>query len=216
MSAVIDRQYCLSHPFQIARLFGLDIFLGMLLSSRKTLLERVTEKYQASRIPFPGTLGNAYRLSALFEFRAARLYAAMARRFRDQPDAARLFSDLSEEEMEHGRVMLTCLFQVTLSQKPAFVPSIRDPEIRAELRRLRALERTIDQLSLDQALDLAIELERGEVNVIFGRLLGQVESAQLQLFAKELTGPQSHATCVPKRIQDLRRSRAAQSLASTD
>ena len=210
MSAVIDRQYCLSHPVQIARLFGLDVCLGMLLSSHKTLLERVTEKYQANRIPFPGALGNAYRLSALFELRVARLYAAMARRFRDEPDAARLFADLSEEEMEHGRVMLTCLFQVSVSPSSAFMPSIRDPEIRAELSRLRSLERQVDQLSLDEALDLTIELERGEVNIIFGRLLGQVDSAQLQLFAHELTGPQSHATCVPRRIQDLKRSREAQ------
>lgn len=210
MSAVIDRSFCLQHPFQITRLFGLDVFLGMLLSSRKTLLQRVADKYQASRIPFPGSVGNAYRLSALFEFRVARIYSAMAKRFGDDREAARLFAELAEEENEHGRIMLTCLFHITASEKPAFVPSVRDPEIRSELARLRLLEGKVATLSLDQALNLALDLESGEVNVIFGRLLGQVDAEQLRLFAAQLEGAQSHAESVPRRIAELRARRGTQ------
>ncbi len=214
MSAVIDRDYCLKHPVKIIRLFGLGVYLGMALSTHKTLLQRVTEKYQASRIPFPGPVGNAYRLSALFELRVSRIYAAMARQFAHEPDAAKLFSDLSQEETEHGRVMLTCLFQVTLSPKVGFIPSIRDPEIRAGLARLRALERRVRTLTLDEALDLALDLERGEVNIIFGRLLAQVDSAQLALFAERLRGPQNHSQSVPKRVKALRQGRATNTAAA--
>ena len=112
MQAVIDRDYCLRHPGQIARFFGWDVVLGMLVSDKKTLLERVADKCLAQGVPMPGPLGNAYKLSALFEFRVAKIYKAMAERFSDQPEASDLFRDLSEEEMEHGRIMLACLYEI--------------------------------------------------------------------------------------------------------
>ncbi|TVQ85568.1 MAG: hypothetical protein EA400_15265 [Chromatiaceae bacterium] len=209
MQAVIDRNFCLRHPVRIIRLFGPGVWLGMLLNRRKTLLERVLARYQAHAVPAPGALGCAYKCSALFEFRVARIYAAMAARFADQPAAAALFRDLSEEEMEHGRVMLACLFQVTARTDLDFLPSVRDPEIRAALARLRGIERQVGRMTLEEALDTTAELERGEVNVIFGRLLKQVQQEQLALFAEHLGGAQSHSESVPRRIAALRRQGAA-------
>ncbi|MCF7983917.1 MAG: hypothetical protein K9L70_05890 [Thiohalocapsa sp.] len=60
MQAVIDRAYCLRHPGRIVRLFGLDVYMGLLLNKRKTLLERVTEKYRTNAVAVPGAVGNAY------------------------------------------------------------------------------------------------------------------------------------------------------------
>ncbi len=209
MQAVIDRAFCLKHPARIIRLFGLDIYLGMLFDRRKTLLQRVTEKYQAGAIPMPGPVGNAYKLSALFELRVARIYAAMADRFRDVPEASSLFRDLSEEEQEHARIMLTCLFQVTAAPSLQFVPSIRDPQIREDLAKLREVERQVPSMTLDEALTITGELERGEVNVIFGRLLEQVDRSQLTLFAEHLAGAQGHGESVPRRIAELKQQREA-------
>lgn len=204
MQAVIDRDYCLRHPAQIARLFGLKVLIGLLLDRRKTLLERVVEQYQAHGVPAPGAIGNAYKCSALFEFRVARIYAAMAERFADHPEAAGLFRDLSEEELEHGRVMLACLFHVKAGPQVDFMPSVRDPEIRDALNRLRDLERQVPEMTLEEALRTTAELERGEVNVIFGRLLKQVDRAELGLFAAQLEGANSHSESVPRRIAQLR------------
>lgn len=209
MQAVIDRDFCLRHPLRIIRLFGPGVWLGMLLDRRKTLLERVLARYQAHAVPAPGALGCAYKCSALFEFRVARIYAAMAARFADQPAAAALFRDLSEEELEHGRVMLACLFEVTARPDLLFLPSVRDPEIRTALARLRAIEREVPQMTLAQALDTTADLERGEVNIIFGRLLGQVQRDQMALFAEHLGGAQGHSESVPRRIAALRQQGVA-------
>lgn len=204
MQAVIDRAHCLKHPFRIVRLYGLDIFLGMLLRADKTLLERIAEKYRARRVAMPGTLGNAYKLSALFEFRVAHIYGAMAERFQSIPEAHRLFLDLKEEEMEHGRLMLACLYQVAVRPEVQFVPSIRDPGIRESLNELRRIEHEVAGMSLEGALAVTGKLEASEVNTIFGRLLMQVGKEETELFAEELRGAQGHPESVPRRIKALR------------
>jgi hypothetical protein len=214
MQAVIDRDFCLKNPFTIIRLFGLDIFLGMLLHKDKTLLERVSQKYRTRRIAMPGSVGNAYKLSALFEFRVAHIYGAMARRFQSVPEAQRLFKDLEEEEMEHGRLMLACLYQIALTPALRFIPSVRDPEIRRSLIELRRIERAVAGMSLEQALETAGRLEASEVNTIFGRLLRQVDKAQTQLFAEQLKGAQSHPESVPRRIKELKERLGAAGLAA--
>jgi hypothetical protein len=214
MQAVIDRSYCLKHPFQISYLFGIDVFLGMLLSKDKTLLERIAAKYRRHRIAMPGALGNAYKVSALFEFRVANIYGAMAERFRLVPDAQRLFLDLRDEELEHGRLMVACLYQVAMNPRAHFIPSVRDPEIRESLSELRQIERRVPGMTLEQALNVANVLEAGEVNMIFGRLLKQVGKAQTDLFAEQLKGVQSHPESVPRRIKELKRRLGPEGLAS--
>lgn len=209
MQAVIDRDYCLRHPGQIAKFFGWDVVLGMMLSDKKTLLERVADKCTAHGVPMPGSLGNAYKLSALFEFRVAKIYSAMAERFADQPDAGSLFRDLSEEEMEHGRIMLACLYEIATKPDIDFVPSVRDEEMRESLNELREIQRRVPEMSLEEALKVTDELERGEVNVIFGRLLKQVGKPELELFAERLEGAQNHSESVPRRIRELKAAMAA-------
>jgi rubrerythrin len=204
MQAVIDRAFCLKNPIKIIRLFGLDVFVGMLSSKQKTLLQRIADKYQAERVPMPGSIGNAYKLSALFEFRVAQIYGAMAERFGTRPDVQRFFLDLRDEELEHGRLMLACLYQVALNTEVDFVPSVRDPEMRESLRELRRIQHAVPAMSLAEAFRTTAELEAGEVNVIFGRLLKQVSRAETELFAEQLKGAQSHPESVPRRIKELK------------
>jgi hypothetical protein len=204
MQAVIDRAYCLKNQKKIIELFGLDVFLWMLLSKQKTLLERVSEKYQARNVPMPGALGSAYKLSALFEFRVAHIYAAMAERFKTHTEVRWLFQDLQEEELEHGRLMLACLYQIAVRPGVDFVPNVLDPEIRTSLNGLREIERRVPQMSLEEAFQVTNELEASEVNVIFGRLLKQVGKAETELFAEQIKGAQSHPESVPRRIRELK------------
>lgn len=209
MQAVIDRDYCRQHPREIAKFFGWDVAIGMLLSGRKTLLERLTDKYQSAGIAMPGPLGNAYKLSALFEFRVAKIYAAMAERFSDNPAASELFKDLSEEELEHGRIMLSCLYEIIYKPGIEFVPSVRDADMRESLNELREVQAKVAGMSLEEALATADELERGEVNVIFGRLLKQVGKPELDLFGERLKGAENHSESVPRRIRELKAAMAA-------
>jgi hypothetical protein len=214
MQAVIDRAFCLKHPVKIIQLFGWDVFIGMLWSTDKTLLQRIAEKYQARRVPMPGAIGNAYKLSALFEFRVAHIYAAMAERFKANREVSQLFSDLRDEEMEHGRLMLTCLYQVAVNREVDFVPSVRDEEIRESLNELRRIEHRVAGMTLEEAFKVTNELEAGEVNIIFGRLLQQVGRAETELFAEQLKGAQSHPQSVPRRISELKKRLGPEGLAA--
>ena len=208
METIIERDYCIRHPRKIIGLFGLDVYLGLLFNRNKSLLERLTDKYSAHGVPMPGSVGNAYKLSALFEFRVARIYERMAERFKDQPAAKELFMELHNEEMEHGRLMLVCYYTVELTPSIEFIPDVRDPAIRDALNELRELQRRIDTLSLSEALDITDELERGEVNVIFGKLLNQVDQAQSKLFAEQFKGVEGHSESVPRRIRELKQQGA--------
>jgi len=208
MESIIERDYCIRHPGKIIGLFGLDVYLGLLFNKNKSLLERLTDKYSAHGVAMPGSVGNAYKLSALFEFRVARIYERMAERFKDQPAAKDLFMELHNEEMEHGRLMLVCYYTVELTPSIEFIPDVRDPAIRDALNELRELQRRVDTLSLPEALDITDELERGEVNVIFGKLLNQVDQAQSKLFAEQFKGVEGHSESVPRRIRELKQQGA--------
>jgi hypothetical protein len=159
----------------------------------------------------PGRLGNAYRLSAVIEFRVARVYGRLADRFAHRASVHDFFRELQVEEEEHGRLMTLCLYTVKSNRECGFVPSIRDPDIRNLLGHLRDLERHAHELSLDEALDLTEQLERSEVNTIFDRLLMQASSPQSDFFVAQLKKVEGHSVAVPKRIKALREQLAAPS-----
>ncbi len=204
MSRLIDRSYCLKHPAEVVRFFGLAASLGTLVSDKKSLLERVVDHYEAHGFAFPGDVGRAYRLAALIEYRVAQIYGRLAERFAAQPEVAAFFRDLQEEEREHGEVMQLCRFGVVLHPRLQFIPSIRDPEIRAILTRLRELRGRIDTISLEEALATTVALEQSEVNSIFDRLLKQVDAGEVRLFQGRLSEVEGHAESVPRRVVALR------------
>jgi len=208
METIIERGYCLRHPRKIIRLFGMVIYLGLLFDKKKTLLEHLINKHNTEGVPMPGSIGNAYKLSALIEFRVARIYKTMAEQFKDNPQAHRLFMDLYNEEMEHGRLMLHCYYTVELSPSISFIPGISDPKIKNTLHDLKALEKRVFTLPLDKALEMTNELERGEVNIIFGQLLTQVNQEQSQLFIEQFKKAEGHSESVPRRIRELKRCMA--------
>lgn len=204
MSTLIDRSYCLRHPGTITRLFGLSVFLRMLFSRNRSLLELLTSHYADHGYPLPGRIGDAYRVSALLEYRMARIYRRFATKFHTNDKAHQLFEELYQEEEEHGRLMELCRY--TLKNKPAlaFMPSVRDPAIRRMLKELRQIERTADNISLAEALDITEQLEKGEVNTIFNRLLKQTGETESHLFKDKLSQIEGHSTSVPRRLQALR------------
>ncbi len=210
MSTIIDRSYCLRHPGTIIRLFGLDVFLGILFKHKKSLLEYLTEHYAAHGYPMPGKVGDAYRLSSLLEYRMARIYTRLAERFSDNAEAFELFEELRQEEAEHGRLMELCRYTVKYRPTLEFVPSVRDPDIHRLLKQLRDIERRADELSLDEALELTEQLERSEINTIFDRLLKQAEQSESRLFEDQMQQLEGHSTSVPRRIRSLRQATAAQ------
>lgn len=205
MTSVLSRDYCLHHPLEIGRCFGAGVLVGALLDRKRPVLERVARSVEARRAAMPGALGDAYRLSALFELRAARIYRGLAERFAGVEPACQLFRELQEEEEDHARLMRVCLRTVHVAPQVDYAPSVRDPEIRALLREVRAVQRRVPTMTLQEALQASEDLERSEVNAIFGRLLKQVEAPGVDLLRRMLDKVEDHAESVPRRIAGLRR-----------
>jgi rubrerythrin len=201
-------RHCLQHPTQALRAYGAGIFFAALVQQKASLLQLLTGHFATHGYPMPGELGRAYRLAALLELRMARFYAALAERFADVPEAAALFRELSEEEEEHGRLMQLCRYTVMLSPAIHFVPRLQDADIKVLLHRLRHLRAGVNELSLDQALSLTVELERSEINTIFAMLLQQAQGEAVAPFAEALYRAGEHATSVPRRIAQLRQRAA--------
>ena len=204
MQTIVDREYVRGHAEEVIRSFGLMAYIRSLRTKDKGLLEQLEEKYLGSGIPMPGRLGNAYRLSALIELRVARIYERMVRRFEENPLVRTFFQELQDEEQEHARVMVLCLYTVDAQTELDYVPSVRDPEMRALLGELRTKALGVWKLSLDEALDLTEKLEASEVNTIFDKLLKQTRNPKSDFFISQLAKVEGHAAAVPKRIKALR------------
>ncbi len=204
MKTIVDQEYVRRHAEEVIKTFGLMTYVSSLRTKGKGLLEQLEEKYLSGGVPMPGRLGNAYRLSALIELRVARIYERMVRRFDENPLVKEFFQKLQEEEQEHARVMVLCLYTVDARTELDYLPSVRDPEIRALLGELRTKARGVWKLSLDEALDLTAELEASEVNVIFDKLLEQTRNPKSDFFISQLAKVEGHAAAVPKRIKALR------------
>jgi hypothetical protein len=209
MAGLIGREYCFKHSREIIRSFGFGVFLGTLASNRKTLLERTVDYYESRGYAFPGHIGRAYKLAALIELRVARLYGRLAERFSAQREAAALFEELKEEEREHCRLMQLCRFLVVVHPRLKYLPQVRDPQIRTIVARLRALNARLDTLSLEEALEEVVAIEKSEVNAIFERLLKQAEAEPIRLFEGRLHEVEGHAESVPRRVEALRWQLAA-------
>ena len=204
MSSLVSRSYCLAHPMEISQLYGLKVLLGTVVNKKRTVFERVASSFSENRLAMPGPLGQSYRLSELCELRAARIYRAMAERFAEVAPAHQLFKELQEEEEEHGRLMRICLYSVRMSPHRQYMPSVRDPEIRAVMREMRRVERRVPFMTLDEALWASEALEAGEVNLIFGKLLDQVEEPEVGLLRQMMRHAEGHNVSVPRRIGLLR------------
>ncbi len=204
MASVLSREYCLAHPVEISQLYGWNVFLGTLVNRRRTVLERVESTFSENRLAMPGPLGQSYRLSALFELRAAKIYQQMAERFADVLPAHRLFKELQEEEAEHARLMNICLYSVRMSPDVQYVPSVRDAEVQAVMKEMRGVQRRVPTMTLDEALKTSEALELGEVNLIFGKLLKQVAEPEVGLLRQMMRHAENHQVSVPRRIGLLR------------
>ena len=204
MGEIIGREYCLHNPMEIIRLFGARVFLGTLLNREKSLLQQVIASHSRRGIPMPGFVGKSYRIAAMIEYRVSRIYKKLALRFRDNAQVRDFYADLQREEEEHARLMLLCLYTVSLKSSVHYVPSIRDKAIRRITGYLRNIERGLGELSLDEALNITEELEKSEINAIFDKLLRQVDGEESLLFLEQLKQVEGHGAAIPRKIRELK------------
>lgn len=202
------------HPLEIWRLYGAGVLLRSWVNRRRSLLSHVARAFPSSRVAMPGCVGRSYRVARLIEQRVAKIYRLLGERFAQLEPVGHLFRDFEAEELDHADLMTVCLYTVRIDPKAAYAPSILDPEIRALLGELRAVQRRIPEMTLEEAFKTAEALEAGEANVVFGKLLKQVAEPEVHLLRQLLHDAEDHAVSVPRRIDEVRHKLSSAELAA--
>jgi len=126
-------------------------------------------------VPTPGTVDELFEAAIALEEQAKALYLELTRRFAHQPEIAAFWRAYAEEEIDHA-----CWLARQKARLGAEV--LAEPADPAVLNRARRqMERAVidaaEQVgTLDDAYELAHELESGETNAILTFLIDQYES----------------------------------------
>ncbi|MCB1760930.1 MAG: hypothetical protein KDI68_14260 [Gammaproteobacteria bacterium] len=202
MEKRVDAGPAQHRPSLGARSFGLMAYMRATAGSRSELLSQLEER-RPHRHLLPGSVASALRLAALLELRTARIFTRLALRFDQVPPLYAFFKTLGEEDEEQARTFLLCLYNEACCARPSPVPGIRDPEMRRLLRELRACERGVWRLSLDEALELTERLKASEVSLIFDTLMLHIHPGNEFCIAR-LSKTRLHAQRIPERVSRLR------------
>jgi rubrerythrin len=107
-----------------------------------------------------------------FEERSATLYLELSVRFFDNRDLSWFWVEMAMEEKQHAGMLQHCC------EAGVFASELPD---KGEIQRLNSLFRQLEtrlaqpKLTLDDAFDMAIELESSEINDIYSRLTAGIQ-----------------------------------------
>jgi hypothetical protein len=106
------------------------------------------------------------------EDRSAALYLELSVRFFDNPELSWFWVEMAMEEKQHAGMLQHC------REAGVFASKLPDKD---HIQRLNALFRRLEarltgpQLALDDAFEMAIELETSEINDVYGRLTAPIQ-----------------------------------------
>jgi hypothetical protein len=177
MIGAITNLDILAHPLVTIRCFGWKVFFKALFAGqRQTFLSLLPQADPAE--------GVASRLSITvercidLELRARRIYAAFARAFADRPAASAFFDTLAKQEQIHADLLAICRVAARRGGWRAECPNHWEEYIPHLEQHLNAVEAALHEVgSLEEALQLVIQIESGEVNRVFQAVLASCDSA---------------------------------------
>jgi hypothetical protein len=147
----------------------------------KSRAERVVDLIRTNNVT---TARSVYQRFVEFEENAAEIYLHLASRFRENSSLGSFWLDMALHEKQHAGLLQFCLCEGLLS---AELPD------KAKIQKLSALFRRFDKRAVDpnitveQALALAIELESSELNAIYCHLTTILHAATYLLKRKIAT-----------------------------
>jgi hypothetical protein len=106
------------------------------------------------------------------EDRSAGLYLELSVRFFDNPELSWFWVEMAMEEKQHAGMLQHC------REAGIFAAELPDKD---EIQRLNVLFRRLEarlaepQLALDDAFEMAIELETSEINDVYSRLTAPIQ-----------------------------------------
>jgi hypothetical protein len=157
-----------------------------------------------------GTVGELLVLAAQAERQAETLYDAIGKMFMQQPEVARFWTHYADEEAGHARWMNNLRARLSAEQLARPV----DPQVFS--RAIRLLDTNLEELisginDLQDAWDLANEMEHGETNIIFEFLINNFsgDPQTLAFLRAQLRGHMDHLLVgLPAQLSSIEMRRA--------
>ncbi len=183
MDGVIRTRDVLAHPIAAIRCLGWRIFFKAVVPWRhQTLLSLLQEDNYFGDTDWK--VPELFERAIAVELQARRIYAAFARVFVGSQTAARFFEILARQEQEHADLLQVCQ---TIARhggwKAERFAAWHDVLPRLE-QRMGAMEASLRGIgSLDDALQLVVQIESSEINEVF---LGVVAATD-RAFVRKLT-----------------------------
>jgi hypothetical protein len=203
MVGAITARDILAHPVITIRCFGWGVFFRALFAGQRQTFLSLLPKADARAAP-------ASRWSALvdrcvnLELRARRVYAAFARAFADQPAASRFFDALARQEEEHAHLLALC---GAATDQSGWVASYSNPweqYVPCLEQHLEKVETALREVgSLDEALQLVVQIESAEINRVFEGLLAASNSAFVKRLKAFRRAVDTHISFIARRLPEM-------------
>lgn len=124
-----------------------------------------------------GTVGSLFGRAIELEHKAAEVYTRLAEKFEHEPRVAAFWREYAAEERIHAQALVS----IRAKMEPEVLAQEADIRIMNYARKAMALavDETVDAITnLDEAYELANDLEVGETNAIFEFLITEYEVAK--------------------------------------
>jgi ferritin len=139
-------------------------------------------------VPSPGTVDELFETAIALEEQAKALYLALAQKFAHEEDVAEFWRAYAQEEIAHARWLSAQKARLD----PAILAQPADPDVlrRARRRMEQTTASAVAQIrTLDDAYELAHEIESGETNAILAFMIDHYErGAEAQAFMRAQLG----------------------------
>jgi len=200
---VITRWDILAHPVSAIRCFGWRVFFRAVAPWQdKTFLSVLRDAgflvVAASQVP------TILERCIALELRAMRIYHALARVFADQGLIGAFFAGLADQEQFHADLLELCRAAAhRKGWKANLFNPWQDYLPRLE-QQMDATEASVNQVgSVEDALQLVIQIESSEINQVFPAAVAASDAAFVKRLKPFQEAMESHMTYIVERLPEL-------------
>ena len=192
----------LSHPVVTIQCFGWRIFFRAVFGGRRQTFLSTLHKagfFQSAATETPDCLERCIQL----EFRAMRLYRLLAHRFADSTLISGFLHGLAQQEQEHGELLELCRAAegVRRWQAEPAQPWHNDvPRLEEQMQQVLG---SINEIhSVDDLVQLIVQLESSELNGIMEKILRASNSAFVRKLAPFQSALEDHIDFICRQIPE--------------
>lgn len=203
MLGAIRKRDVIAHPRVTIQCFGWRIFLRTLVAGREqTFLSLLMESGFFESSPFP--LADVVDRCIDLERRAAHLYERLALQFSSFEPAHEFFAKIARQEHGHAELLALCRAAAGSGQWQVqrFEPCATAlPDLETGMRRAESCLEQID--SLNEALQLVVEVETSEINHLFQGVVAATDSRFVREIDAFHHATRCHLSYIRQRVSEL-------------